>query len=401
MLIKNVLRILNENQSANTINSRITELLPCVLYYVNNKKKLNIDTSVKNIITAIDKNFGRVPTQSPFNVFEFAGNSGDYKAYTLAMLEGAENDKLKQDKIKQAINILNKLIDDFGTSAQLYWTAKSKPADSGAGSEDKGDIFVFANNSWTSISLKAGAKNSTPPFANPSVKSFLSVVTGTDENTVSTILYEIGEKLFKKFYKKSFNKISADVFLSDKERRVNGLWWQTIKKTLLDGNKDFDKRIKYAENLVNKIYMPARGELVKNIVSAINDTEPSIVAQGLAYLLLGANENGVQRLTSVVWHSSVQGVEDKTGVIQQVSQILNSSNLKIKAAVKSSSAFTLTISGGKKNLQHVLLFEVRASHSGQKRFKSVENNEVFKSVNQLDGLYTLPFLDKVAFKIIK
>ena len=42
MLIKNVLSILNERAfnaaEKNTINSRITELLPCVLYYVNGRK---------------------------------------------------------------------------------------------------------------------------------------------------------------------------------------------------------------------------------------------------------------------------------------------------------------------------------------------------------------------------
>lgn len=370
-------------------------------------KALNVNTSVKTIVNAINKNFGRVPTQTPFNVFAFAGDTGgvSYKQYTLSMLEGAEADKLKQEKIKQAINILNKIVADFGSNAQLYWTAKSKPLDSGATVSDKGDIFVFANNSWTSISLKAGAKNSTPPFANPSVETFLRIMTGSSPEDIASVLYAIGDKIFNKYYKaKVFSKVTSDVFLNHKERKVNGLWWTAYKHALLDGSKDFDKRIKFAEKLVNTIYMPAREDLIKAIVSLLNHTDKDVVGQGLATLLLGDNVNGVQRLNSVVWHSSVSGVEDKTGIVQQIGVALNAVK-KIKASVKStggrnSSAFTVSFSG-KDGKEHMLLFEVRASHSGQKRFKTCPNNELFKTVNQLDGLYTLPFLDKVAFKIIK
>ena len=159
-----------------TLNSTITELLPC-LAFLNKIKSKNIDKFYQACASATNKScyVARDEIDVGENFINLMPDSSKFK-----------------EKVQNAIAI-TKYLNDLHASSPIhnvFWTYRKKPA--GVDAKSPADIVVqFKDKSLLGISLKAGDATSKEPLLNSYVNPIMSQLsTDRDKKRIRKMLFE-------------------------------------------------------------------------------------------------------------------------------------------------------------------------------------------------------------------
>ena len=183
--VRIVYKPMSGGMTATTLNSTITELIPC-LAFLNGITETNIDKLYEKIIGLPSK------LQPPYVT------NNDLKA-GLDFIEQMPESSLYSVKMTNAMAI-RKFLKDTNNNKKIdtvYWTYRAKPV--GVPANSPADIVIFFNDgSLLGVSLKAGGESTKEPLLNTYVKPIYEFF---DRGNTKSI------KLRKKLLKEVYNEI--------------------------------------------------------------------------------------------------------------------------------------------------------------------------------------------------
>jgi hypothetical protein len=182
--VKILYKPVSGGMSETTLNSTITELVPCIAFMA--KKKINDPEKLYQFVTSIDS--------KKYGVYV---NDGDAKAGK-DFIDTMPTSSKFIEKMENAIAIANYLYDLHKDKPikQLYWGYRAKPA--GIDSSHKGDIFAkFNDGEMLGVSLKAGGEKTAEPQLNTYVNKFFDDIgyEGDKNKLIDTVYKQIHSKL--------------------------------------------------------------------------------------------------------------------------------------------------------------------------------------------------------------
>ncbi len=416
----------------NTINSRITELYPCALFYLNNKKKFVQDTAPEAMAAFITAKYNStVDAAMKKYVFKYTTYSSNFKDELLKCIDPAVNTsspKLLQAKINQAVVTYNKIIDDFvlqdkGANINVYWTATGKP--DGVPPDNEGDIFVEITKGkklkYVAISMKAGSGNTLPPLKNPTTKSFLMKFI----DDIDQFLVSISKNIWKNVYSTIFTARKYLAYKLTENDFVNRELPPSQKSTVAilkantptgsEANKinEVDDNSKYrkdeykfytayyntvndknitpdaVQQFVNTCFQNARNVMILELCNKLNKLSEDKKREGLKTLLQFKTKDATVDVEERIWLANNTKVQEHTDSFSQFLKLLDDKGTKIQ--------FVPGESKGKLEAQigdYTLQLEIRSSHSGKEKFGPIAIH-----TENLFGGFLVPYLDKVAMKL--
>lgn len=262
-------RLLFKNKSGGmsetTLNSTITELVPCILFI---DKKTNL---IKNKTTK--KDFLKVIKYLKDNPNSKVYVGSDAKPGMEFIKEMSGSSKFVE-KMINAKGILDYLVKLNGEQeiTNLYWAYRGKPT--GVVNNHKGDVFVkFKNGKMLGVSLKAGTGKSEEPKLNTYVNAVL-------EN-----LNEIQE--IKKLKKKVWKEIHSTFGLSENWTIAKDLpaikkYREVTPQNILD--EQYNKMLEICRASIVKVFNKDKNatlKFIKEQIIAEQKDVPLVVVKGL------------------------------------------------------------------------------------------------------------------------
>jgi len=183
--VRIVYKPMSGGMTETTLNSTITELVPC-LAFLNGITETNIDKLYKKIIGLSNKLQPPYVTQNDLKAgLDFIEQMPESSLYSVKMTNAMAIRKYLKDTNN------NKKIDT------VYWTYRAKPV--GVPANSPADIVIFFNDgSLLGVSLKAGGESTKEPLLNTYVKPIYEFF---DRGNTKSI------KLRKKLLKEVYNEI--------------------------------------------------------------------------------------------------------------------------------------------------------------------------------------------------
>jgi hypothetical protein len=260
---KYYVRLLFKNKSGGmsetTLNSTITELVPCILFM--DKK------------TSLMKNFDKAwdyLLKNP-NKKVYVGN--DAKVGNEYIRKFKDSSKF-EEKMTNAKGIIDyfKNLDKEKSIKNLYWGYRAKPA--GIDSKHKGDVFVeFSDGKMLGVSLKAGTGKSEEPKLNTYVNAVL-------ENLNETSLIN---KLQKDIYKQVHSKIGLPKSWTVRQHIDEIIKYRkSVSQDVLD--KNYNDMLELCRAAVVKAFNSNKKNTIKFIsqqILAEDENVPLVVVKGL------------------------------------------------------------------------------------------------------------------------
>ena len=183
-LVRLVYKPKSGGMTETTLNSTITELVPCLMF-LNNINETNIDKAYQKILKLPKGQVCYVNTQD-----EKAGRD---------FIEKMPDSSLFKEKMTNALGILKYLKDVKKTQRvkKVYWTYRAKPA--GVPANSPADMVIeFTPKKLLGVSLKAGSSSSKEPLLN----TYVNVVINMFEAQANTSVRKLKDILYKETYSK-------------------------------------------------------------------------------------------------------------------------------------------------------------------------------------------------------
>jgi len=183
-LVRLVYKPKSGGMTETTLNSTITELMPCLMF-LNNINIKDINKIYQKILNLPKGQICYVTTQD-----EKAGRD---------FIEKMPDSSLFKEKMYNAIGIYKYLIDVKRTQRvkKVYWTYRAKPA--GVPPNSPADIVIeFTPKKLLGVSLKAGSASSKEPLLN----TYVNVVINMFEAQANTSVRRLKDILYKETYSK-------------------------------------------------------------------------------------------------------------------------------------------------------------------------------------------------------
>lgn len=272
--------------SETTLNSTITELVPCILF-MDKKTNLLKGKSSKADFLKIIKYLKNNPNKEVY-----VGNDG--KAGMDFIKQMSESSKFVE-KMMNARGILDYLIDLSKKQdiTNLWWAYRGKP--SGVANNHKGDLFVkFKNGKLLGVSLKAGTGKSEEPKLNTYVNAILENLNEKQELN----------KLKKKVYKEIHSTIGlpADWTVRSHLDSIIKYRKKVSQKTL---DTKYDKMLDMCRDTIVNVFNSNKKNAIKFIeeqIIAEQEDVPLVVVKGLGtakYQILNEEDELASFLTQV------------------------------------------------------------------------------------------------------
>jgi len=290
--VRIVYKPMSGGMTETTLNSTITELVPC-LAFLNGINDTKIDALYDKILKLDNAKQKCYVTPSDAK----AGKD---------FIEQMPESSLYSTKMSNAIAI-RKYLKDTNSKKKIkdvYWTYRAKPA--GVPANSPADIVIFFNDgSILGVSLKAGGESTKEPLLNTYVKPIYEYF---DNGTLSK---KLREKLLKEVYNKvgitsrnyddaernatldKLEKVERDNQKKYDEMYDKGL--DIIRKDLMKVmTKDYKKFVAYCRKQILK-----QSEVPVTIIKAVNDTYKEVKdSNRLSVLLAEANKVTAEASTS-------------------------------------------------------------------------------------------------------
>lgn len=183
--VKILYKPISGGMSETTLNSTITELVPCIAFMA--KKKFTDPQKLYEFISTADT--------KKYGIYVNDADAKSGKEFIDLMPTSSKF----IEKMENAIAILTYLydLDKNNKIKQLFWGYRAKPP--GIDKNHKGDIFVkFTNNQMLGVSLKAGGEKTAEPQLNTYVNKFFDDMNYESEKN----------KLIQKVYTQIHSKLS-------------------------------------------------------------------------------------------------------------------------------------------------------------------------------------------------
>lgn len=292
--IRIVYKPMSGGMTETTLNSTITELVPC-LTFLNNITETNVDKLYKAIV--------KLPNAQQ----KCYVTASDAKA-GLDFIEQMPESSLYSAKMSNAIAIRKFLFDTDRKKKikMVYWTYRAKPA--GVPANSPADIVIFFNDgTMLGVSLKAGGESTKEPLLNTYVKPIYEYF-----DTGNTLSQKLRRKLYDDVYSKvginsknydepterqktldKLEKIERDNQATYDKMYDKGL--EIIRKDLMKTmTKDYKKFVAYCRKQILK-----QSDVPTIIIKAVNDTYKEIKdSNRLNVLLTEANKVTAEASTS-------------------------------------------------------------------------------------------------------
>jgi hypothetical protein len=331
-LIRILYKPVRGGMTETTLNSTITELVPCLMFHNN--------ISTNNISKIQEKLY-----KLNHNTQKCYVSSDDVKAGK-DFVEKFETSSKYTEKMKNAIAIYNFLCETHKTKPIkiVYWTYRKKP--NGIPSNSPADIVIcFKDNQLLGVSLKAGTTTSKEPLLNTYMNPIFDNLAPSKRN-------ELRKKLYTKVYSQIENIPTFDNYdsklrtetlntLDDLEQMNEELYnklydesleiiRQNLMQLLVENKQKFISYVKYAilkESDVPVILIKASGtsfeekkdsNKLKNMLTRVTDIEARITTsskQNFCILLKSKNK----LLGTMNW--SVRS--NKVGINHKLGQFFN------------------------------------------------------------------------------
>ena len=248
--VKILYKPVSGGMSETTLNSTITELVPCIAFMA--RKKITDPQKLYEFVSSADA--------KKYGVYV---NDGDAKAGK-DFIDTMPSSSKFIEKMENAIAITKYLYDLHKDKPikQLYWGYRAKPA--GVDSSHKGDIFAkFNDGEMLGISLKAGGEKTSEPQLNTYVNKFFDDIgyTADKNKLVDTVYKQIHSKIdLPKDWDSRANKKSSIDKIS-KYKMENPVEYEQQYDKMLElcrtavinaVNRDMDKTLDYIKKNVIK-----------------------------------------------------------------------------------------------------------------------------------------------------
>ena len=241
-----------------TLNSTITELVPCILYTENQKYSSHKNESDINKTMQFLLEYCKKPKQ---NVYI---NETDKKA-GIRFINSMENSSKYKEKMKNAFGVL-KYLETLENIENIYWGYRAKPK--GVQPNHKGDLFVeFNTKNILGVSLKAGTSKSEEPKLNTYVKPILEFL---DKSAIST--------LDKKVYNEIHSKIGLPKGWTVKKDLNTIIQWRETN----DENILYDKMLNITKEIIIKAFNKDTNktiDYIKEKIIAVQEDVPLVVVK--------------------------------------------------------------------------------------------------------------------------
>ena len=290
--VRIVYKPMSGGMTETTLNSTITELVPC-LAFLNGINDTKIDDLYKKLLK-LDNAKQRCYV-----------TSSDAKAGK-DFIEQMPESSLYSVKMSNAIAI-RKFLKDTNSKKKIkdvYWTYRAKPA--GVPANSPADIVIFFNDgSILGVSLKAGGESTKEPLLNTYVKPIYEYF---DNGNMSK---RLREKLLKEVY----NKVGITSRNYDDAERNNTL--DKLEKVERDNQKKYDEMYDKGLGIIRTDLMKVmtkdfkkfasycrkqilkQSEVPVTIIKAVNDTYREVKdSNRLSVLLAEANKVTAEASTS-------------------------------------------------------------------------------------------------------
>ena len=309
--VRIVYKPMSGGMTETTLNSTITELVPC-LAFLNNINETKIDNLYKRILELDNAKQKCYVTSSDAK----AGKD---------FIEQMPESSLYSTKMANAIAI-RKFLNDTNSKKKIkdvYWTYRAKPA--GVPANSPADIvIIFNDGSILGVSLKAGGESTKEPLLNTYVKPIYEYF---DNGTLSK---RLREKLLKDIY----SKVGITSRNYDDAERNNT--WEKLEKVERDNLKKYDEMYDKALEIIRTDLMKVmtsdykkftsycrkqilkQSEVPVKIIKAVNDTYKEIKdSNKLNVLLSEADKVTAEASTSSKQNFSfcLYSGKDKIGVM--------------------------------------------------------------------------------------
>ena len=291
-LVRIVYKPMSGGMTETTLNSTITELVPCLAFLNNiNDTKVNVlyekilkldNAKQKCYVTSSDAKAGK----------DFIEQMPESSLYSAKMANAIAIRKYLKDT-----NSKKKIKD-------VYWTYRAKPA--GVPANSPADIVIFFNDgSILGVSLKAGGESTKEPLLNTYVKPIYEYF---DNGNAS-------KKLREKLLKEVYNKVGITSRNYDDAERNSTL--EKLEKVERDNQKKYDEMYDKGLDIIRKDLMKVmtkdfkhfasycrkqilkQSEVPVTIIKAVNDTYREIKdSNRLSVLLAEANKVTAEASTS-------------------------------------------------------------------------------------------------------
>jgi len=290
--VRIVYKPMSGGMTETTLNSTITELVPC-LAFLNNINDTKVDVLYEKILKLDNAKQKCYVTPSDAK----AGKD---------FIEQMPESSLYSTKMANAIAI-RKYLKDTNSKKKIkdvYWTYRAKPA--GVPANSPADIVIFFNDgSILGVSLKAGGESTKEPLLNTYVKPIYEYF---DNGTLS-------QKLRAKLLTEVYNKVGITSRNYDDAERNSTL--DKLEKVERDNQKKYDEMYDKGLDIIRKDLMKVmtkdykkfaaycrkqilkQSEVPVTIIKAVNDTYKEVKdSNRLNVLLTEANKVTAEASTS-------------------------------------------------------------------------------------------------------
>ena len=293
--VRIVYKPMSGGMTETTLNSTITELIPCIAF-MNNLKETKIERLYNDVLALDSSKHGCYVTPS------------DIKA-GVDFIEQMPQSSLYSTKMNNAIAIRKYLFDTDSKKkiSKVFWTYRAKPP--GVPANSPADIVIFfQDNTMLGVSLKAGGESTKEPLLNTYVKPIYEYF-----DTGNTLSIKLRKTLLNKVYKnvgitrsdydeptqrtptlEILEKFERDNLQKYDEMYDKGL--EIIREDLMKVmTKDYKTFVAYCRKQILK-----QSEVPVTIIKAVNDTYKEVKdSNRLNVLLTQANKVvGVKSQTS-------------------------------------------------------------------------------------------------------
>lgn len=248
--VKILYKPVSGGMSETTLNSTITELIPCIAFMA--KKRISDPQKLYKFITSVDT--------KKYGVYV---NDVDAKA-AKNFIDSMPSSSKFIEKMENAVAITKYFYDLHKDKPikQLYWGYRAKPA--GVDTGHKGDVFAkFNDGEMLGISLKAGGEKTSEPQLNTFVNKFFNDMgyEGDKQNLIDTVYKQVHSQLnLPKDWNSRANKIQSIEAISEfktnnpaKYESYYDKMLEICRSAVIEAvNKDTDRTLDYIKRNVIK-----------------------------------------------------------------------------------------------------------------------------------------------------
>lgn len=292
-VVRVVYKPMKGGMTETTLNSTITELVPC-LAFLNQIKERNYEQLYQKIL--------KLPLSQRCYV-----NAADGKSGRDFIEQMPESSKYKE-KMENAVAI-TKFLEDTDSDKKIkdvYWTYRAKPA--GVPANSPADIVIFfTDNTILGVSLKAGGESTKEPLLNTYVKPIFEYFDGpgTLSKKLRSDLYDevykkvgIKNKLYDEPTERTVTLTILEKIERDNQKKYDEAYDKGLSiirdRTMKLMSKDYKKFAAYCRKQILK-----QSDVPVTIIKAVNNTYKEVKdSNRLNVLLTQANKVTAEASTS-------------------------------------------------------------------------------------------------------